>query len=514
MPLSHEPSEHPEQAAPQGILEDAPLAAIDLGSNSFHMVLARAVQGELRVLERLGEKVQLAAGLDEHHCLTPEAQERALACLQRFAPFLQGIPNSNIRIVGTNALRAAQNSHEFVPQAEAIFGQSIEIIAGREEARLIYLGVSHTLADNGGQRLVVDIGGGSTEFIIGAKFDPIELESLHMGCVSYMQRFFPEQQISAKNFERAVVAAQSELLNIAKPFKKLGWQQAVGASGTIKAAAQLLLQQGWGDGSITAEGLAKLTKLILKYKHTKDLDFGGLKPERAAVLPAGLAILQAVFVTFDLQQMFYSEGALREGLLYDQIGRNNHEDVRERTVAALMERYTIDKLQAANVEATAEFALQQVREVWGLTPTHLQQKLRWAARLHEMGLAIAHSQFHKHGAYLLQYSDLAGFTKPQQASLAALVRGHRRKFPLSDFRQLNPALQPQYIRLALLLRLAVLLNHSRPEAPIRNFRLKVQAEQITLEFPPEWLADQPLLQADLAQEAEYLAPIGWQLQYH
>ncbi|WP_417595575.1 exopolyphosphatase [Oceanospirillum sp.] len=489
------------------------LAAIDLGSNSFHLMVARSVQEEIRTLERLGEKVQLAAGLDQKNNLTEDAQQRALSCLKRFAPFLTGIHPDNIRIVGTNALRAARNTPCFLNRAQKVLGHPLEIISGREEARLIYMGAAHSLATPQGRRLVADIGGGSTEFIIGEGFEPKALESLHMGCVAYSKRFFPDGQITTKRYQQAVLAAKNELLNIVKPFKKLGWQQTVGTSGTIKACAAVLQQNGWSEGPITREALTKLSRALLKFKDLDSVQLTGLRSDRARVFPAGIAILQAIFELLDIQEMTFTDGALREGILFDLLGRFSDHDIREKTVTALSERYHSDLSQADAVTKTALHLFDQVKNNWKLQHDELRQVLRWAAQLHEIGLGISHSQFHKHGAYLLHHSDLPGFSHQHQSMLAVLVRSHRRKFPMAEFRSQPDILVQPLICLAILLRLAVHLNHSRPDEANLSAKIEVDGQQIKLSFPNGWFEDNPLTLADLETEQAYLQAYGYKLSF-
>lgn len=486
------------------------LAAIDLGSNSFHLLVANYHQDHLQVVARLGEKVQLAAGLDASGHLSEEAMERALACLARFAPFLEETPKSQLRVVGTNALRAAHNSQAFIRRAEALLGHPIEIVAGREEARLIYLGAAHALAEVHGRRLIVDIGGGSTEFIIGEDFAPLALESLHMGCVSYTSRFFPDGELSDKRMRRAELAALSELANIRRHYRQLGWADPVGSSGTIKAAAAVLAASGdCPDGLITRQGLATLRQRLLRCKRLDKVAMEGLKADRAAVFPAGIAILNAVFEAFGLEEMRFADGALREGVLYDLVGRHTAEDSRLPTLTDLRERYRIDAQQADNVTACARRLLDQLRGDWAFT-TEQTEFLDWAAQLHEIGLAISHSQFHRHGAYLLAHGDLPGFSRPEQQALAFLVRAHRRKFPAKELAQLPEALQGDYARLARLLRLAVLLNHSRPESPPQDFHLSADGEALTLRLGSQ-LEEQALLSNDLEQEVAYQESAGFAL---
>lgn len=485
------------------------LAAIDLGSNSFHLLVANYQNERLQVVARLGEKVQLAAGLDDQGYLSEASIQRALECLSRFAPFLNDIEDTNLRIVGTNALRDAHNSQAFIERAEAQLGHAIEIIAGREEARLIYLGAAHALAENG-RRLIVDIGGGSTEFIIGEAFEPKALESLGMGCVTFSRRFFPDGELTDKRMRRAELAALSELANIRRPYQRLGWKDPVGSSGTIKAAASVL--HAYGDtvheGVITRSGLKKLRERLLKCKHVSNVELDGLKPDRAKVFPAGIAILSAVFEAFDLSQMRFADGALREGVLYDMAGRNSAEDTRSKTLDMLKRIYDVDARQADNVAETALRLFASVKQAWGLTKSQ-GHYLGWASHVHEIGLAISHSQFHRHGAYLLEHSDLAGFSRPEQQLLAFLVRSHRRKFPLREWQQLPSAQQTSYAKLARLLRLAVLLNHSRPESPPALPAISATETALTLTFPS---SDEPtLLSTDLEQEQAYMAAAGFTL---
>ena len=391
------------------------------------MAIARVDHGEVKKVASMSEKVQLAAGLDENKNLTEAAQQRGLACLARFVGRLGSVQPNRLRIVATNALRQAKNGHEFIQKAAEILPKPIEIIAGREEARLIYLGVSHTMA-NSGRRLVVDIGGGSTELIIGEEFEPIHTESLQMGCVAFTKAFFPEGDISAKDFDKAVVAARKEMSGIANTYKAEGWDTVVGSSGTIKACRQIAVNMGWSDEqeNLTREGLEKLKDKLLKYKHVSEVEFDGLKEDRRAVLPAGVAILYAVFQILDIEKLVYSDGALREGVMYDLLGRFQHEDIRDRSVQALMGRYNADPKQAERVVNTAQHLFDGVAEKLNLTNED-SDLLRRAAYLHEIGLAISHGGYHRHGAYLLQHSDIPGFSQIDQNHLSHLTAHHRRK---------------------------------------------------------------------------------------
>ncbi|PJI48180.1 MAG: exopolyphosphatase [Pseudomonas sp.] len=486
------------------------IAAIDLGSNSFHMVLAKADHGEIRILERLGEKVQLAAGIGEDRMLTQEAMQRGYDCLKQFAQFINGMPPGSVRVVGTNALREARNRAEFIREADRILGHPVEVISGREEARLIYLGVSHTLPDNPGKRLVVDIGGGSTEFIIGQQFESQLRESLQMGCVSFTQRYFKDGKITPARYAQAYTSARLELMSIENSLRRLGWDEAVGASGTIRAICLAIQSGGHGNGEINPDGLAWLKRKMFKLGEVEKLDIDGIKPDRRPIFPAGMAILEALFDALELTRMTHSEGALREGVLYDLLGRHHHEDVRERTIGALMERYHVDPEQAARVEAKALESLEQVAKAWELTDEGHRELLMWAARVHELGLDIAHYHYHKHGAYLLEHSDLAGFSRVDQLTLALLVRGHRRNIPVDKFNELGDE-GDKLIRLCIVLRFAILFHHIRGTQEMPAVALKASGKSLDVRFPDGWLAANPLTQADFEQEAEWLKRVGYSL---
>ncbi len=485
------------------------VAAIDLGSNSFHMIVARVDQGEIRPVERLGEKVQLAAGINSSGELSPESMERGLNCLRQFAQYLMAKKIQAIRIVGTNALRKASNSHIFVKDAENILGHPVEIIAGREEARLIYLGVAQTQSDDNERRLVMDIGGGSTEFVIGEKFEPRLMESLHMGCVVYTDRFFGTRELNPQRFQSAYYAARLELLNIEKEYLALDWVDAVGSSGSIRAVSIILASMGEGE-VITRNLLEMLKKKILEYRSIHRVKFPGLKPDRQAILPAGLAILMAGFDALKIQRMQFSEGALREGVLYDMLGRDQHENVRERTINALMERYHVDGSHAEKVRHHADICFDQAPKEWNLIPED-RELLSWAARVCDIGLDISHTQFNNHGAYLIDHSDLMGFNKSQQKRLALLVRGHRRSIPKMLFGNRPKAEAQKLMRLIILLRLATVLNHGRGEEPLPDYQLDIAGTRINLYFPDGWIDENPLTSADLDTESSYLHKVGYKL---
>jgi len=487
------------------------VAAVDLGSNSFHMLVARIVNGQVLMQDRLREMVRLGAGLDADARLSAETQQHALACLGRFGQRLCDLPMEGVRIVGTNTLRLATNAADFLEAAEKVLNHPIEIISGREEARLIYLGVAQTLASTEEKRLVIDIGGGSTEFIIGKGFESSQRESLNMGCVSISQRFFAEGVLRPKAMRRAEIAALVELQPVEALFKS-GWDIVIGASGTMRAADRVIREMGWGN-EITPASLQLLRQALLSAGSIENLSLKGLSPERAPVFSGGVAVLLGIVEGLNIQRLTVSEGALREGVVYDLLGRIAHEDVRERTILGLSHRYLVDTKQAERVESTALTCLSQVAQVWDLVHAEYAQMLSWAARLHEIGLSIAHDQYHRHGAYILTYADLAGFSHRDQASLAMLVYAHQRKFP-SNMKRRCPHIKPiQLVRLSAVLRLAVLLHRSRSSVALPAFTLHAADSSLKLVFPPNWLKQHPLTQADLEQEREYLQDVKLQLSY-
>ena len=485
------------------------IAAVDLGSNSFHMVVARYSHGQLIIQDRLRETVRLAAGLDEQGRLDRSSIETALACLERFGQRLRDMKAESVRVVGTNTLRRARRKGAFLDRARAALGHPIEIISGIEEARLIYLGVVQTMPSEPGRRLVCDIGGGSTEIIIGEGPHAKRLESLYMGCVTMTSRFFEDGEITEKKMKRARLAARLELEPVRTRFKDYGWDQAVGSSGTIRAVHDLLRARG--EHEITLAGVESLIDQFLKAGHVSKLRMPEVSAERVPVFAGGVAILAEVLGNLGIASMRTAEGALREGLLYDLVGRLTNEDARVRSVRAMQGRYHVDVAQAERVEATALEFLRQVHVEWGLDDTLAELVLAWAARLHEVGLDVSHSHYHKHGAYLLEHADMPGFPQEEQKILAYLVGGHRRKFQSDALQELNP---PWHIKgefLIVLLRLAVLLHRGRSTQALPKIELRAKGRSIEIAFPRGWIEEHPLTAADLEQEIESLKSAGFKL---
>ncbi|WP_297325206.1 exopolyphosphatase [Nitrosomonas sp.] len=483
---------------------DESYAAVDLGSNSFHMIVASLVDGRLQIIDRMKDMVRLASGLNDKHELSKESMQQALECLQRFGQRIREIPHVNVRAVGTNTLRQARNGGVFLSQAHSALGHPIEIIAGREEARLIYSGVAHSLYDEVNKRLVVDIGGGSTELIIGRGFDTYYTESLYMGCVNVEQRFFDDGKIKAKKMRRAVLFAMQELESIETVYKKMGWDQALGSSGTIMTIRDVVQAQGWCDSGITASALARLVDALIAIGDSALLDFAGLSERRKPVFASGVAILYGIFETLNLDRMSVSDGALREGLLYDLIGRIHDEDIRDKTIAAVAQRYSVDMEQANRVRDTAENLFHQVKTAWELDEKTDLKLLMWGAIIHEIGLSVAHNQYHRHGAYLTANSDLAGFSRQEQMKLAMLIRSHRRKFPMEEFESITMSMRTSVIRLSILLRLAVVLHRSRSNSTLPEIRISVNKNRVDMDFPPGWLDKHPLTLVDLSTEQGFL----------
>ena len=489
-------------------------AAVDLGSNSFHLVISRYQLGEFTVIDRQREVVRLAAGLDEHNFLTEEAAERALKCLKEFGQLLRNIPQDNIRAVGTNALRRLHGKSKFLERAEFALGHSIEIIAGREEARLIYLGVSKWSGRGDESRLVIDIGGGSTEIIAG-KGDVSDCrESLEVGCVVLSKQFFADGKLSKKRFKKAILAAELAIQPVVNQFRLEGWSQVIGCSGTMKSMALAMMEGGWSIDGIRKEGLQKLLEHAISAEHLDNLSVPGVSRDRTPVFAGGLAILIALFDLFDIEEMSVSDIALREGVLYDLVGRSSAEDIRDVTVSAMLSRWGVDQDHSNKVCKTALDIYQQVAPSWDIQDRMFESILEWSAKLHEVGLQISHDGYNKHGAYLIANADMAGFARRDQLLLSALIVGHRRKFPIARFEDLPSTLVTPAKRIAVILRLAVLLHRGREKELSSSLDVNIEnGHQLRLLFKSGWLDQNPLTEADLKQEQAWLKLIGVKLSF-
>jgi exopolyphosphatase/guanosine-5'-triphosphate,3'-diphosphate pyrophosphatase len=492
-------------------MPDESFAAVDLGSNSFHMIVAKYTDGRLQIIDRIKNMVRLASGLDERGRLDEESTERAIQSLRRFGQRMREIPRVNVRAVGTNTLRQAHNSRDFLARAREALGHPIEIISGREEARLIFLGVAHSIYNDSDKRLVVDIGGGSTEIIIGRGFDPELTDSLYMGCVNISMRYFGDGSITERSIRNATLACRQEMEAIEALYKKAGWDAATGSSGTISTILEVVTRNGWSDHGITPASLEALCESLIAAGHIDKVKLNGLSDRRRPVFAGGVCVLRAVFQSLDIRHMSYSDGALREGLLYDLIGRVHDQDIRVTTVGETARRYRVDMEQAERVRDTAADLFRQVRGPWGMDARTDLRLLEWGAQLHEIGLSIAHTQYHRHGAYLLSNADLPGFSRPEQYNLAMLVRAHRRKFPLQGLESVAQDDQARIRRLCVLLRLAVVLNRSRANTTPPRVVLTADDDSLRLALPRKWREDHPLTVADLETERDYLKAAGIEL---
>ncbi|MDF3020278.1 MAG: exopolyphosphatase / guanosine-5-triphosphate,3-diphosphate pyrophosphatase [Steroidobacteraceae bacterium] len=478
------------------------------------MVVARYTHGQLVILDRLREMVRLGAGLESDGRLNKEVGARALACLERFGQRLRDMRPDSVRVAGTNVFRRAKRAQAFIERAREAIGHPIEIVSGIEEARLIYSGVAHTMPAGAGRRLVCDIGGGSTEIIIGEGLQPLELESLQMGCVRLSEEFFADGRLSPKRMQRCRVAARQAIEPYQSSFRRRGWDEAVGSSGTVRAIGDGIRELDPNAMEISAEGLDGIIRMLGEIEHIRDLNLQAVTDERKLSFAGGVAILAELFEQLRLERMKVADGAMREGLLYDLLGRYTDEDARERTVRSMQERYHVDLVQAERVENTVVGFLNQVEEAWGLADPEIDLLLRWAARLHEIGLDVAHSGYHRHGAYLLANADMAGFPRAEQKLLAIMVGSHRRKPAMEDADELTPPWDRRAPAMTLLLRLSVLLNRGRSTVALPAIKLTARRDSLEMRFPPRWLDDHPLTVADLQSEIGHLKAVGFRLRVY
>ena len=480
------------------------IAAVDLGSNSFRLQLARVVDDHLIFHDSLREVVRLGAGLSDDKTLSDEALNRAIECLNRFGERLRGLPPQAVRAVATNTFRVAKNAPQLLKAAQEALGFPIEIIAGREEARMIFVGVSHSLPKAEHKRLVIDIGGGSTEFIIGEGLEPLEMESLYMGCVSYSLKYFSDGKITEEAFERAQIAAATEIQTIAKNFKSKHWQEAVGSSGTARTLGEVLRLNGLTDGAVTLEGLYQFRQLLIGAKEVKKIQLHGLSVDRSSVIPGGLAIMIAAFEGLSIDKLTVANSALREGVLYELLGRMQHDDTRDATVNSFMRRYHVDRDQVKRVQSLSILLLSQVEHKLSGDVAVAKQYLGWAAKLHEIGVSIAHGGYHKHSAYIIENADMPGFSKMEQESLGFLVRAQRRSLAKLQM----PALSEDRTVLVMIFRLAVLFHRNRLHITPPELNLAWHKAGFGLDVEPGWLAKNPLTDAELASEVVYWKDIN------
>jgi exopolyphosphatase/guanosine-5'-triphosphate,3'-diphosphate pyrophosphatase len=484
------------------------LAAVDLGSNSFHLAIGRVVEAQIYPLDAVREVVRLGAGLGADKRIDRATQARALESLAKLAERLRGFPRQAVRAVGTNALRVAKNAPQFLREARQVLGFPIEVISGREEARLIYLGVAHSLPAAAHRRFVIDVGGGSTEFIIGTGFEPQLTESLYMGCVSYSLKYFPDGKVDKAALRAAELAARQELAGIVGAYRAAGWDEAVASSGTARSIENILRENGFAAEGLTREGLERLRSLLLKQGAAEPGRIAGLRPNRALVLPGGLAILAALFDEFGLETMKVSEAALRHGVLYDLLGRVEHRDMREATVAQFMRRYHVEAAQAGRVRGLALTIYDALTPGAERDDDGERLVLEWAARLAEIGLSIAHAQYHKHSAYVLSNADMPGFSRMEQARLARIVLAHRGKLGKMQ----DAGVDAADWKLIFALRTASLILRSRSDAKLPFLRVAADAGGFAIDLPHSWLEESPLSAAALEAETDHWKSVGMKLQ--
>lgn len=486
-------------------------AAIDLGSNSFHMLVVRHIDGSIQTMAKIKRKVRLAAGLNKNNTLSPEAMQRGWDCLKLFAERLQDIPQQNIRIVGTATLRTAANADQFLEQANQILGYNIDVISGEEEAATIYKGVAHT-SGGSGRRLVVDIGGASTELIIGEGFNTKALTSLKMGCVTWLEHYFKDRQLNQHNFKAATEAAKATIQPILKQYIETGWEVCAGASGTVQALQEIMLAQGM-DEVITHSKLKRLQKQAMQADHLEELEIDGLTLERALVFPSGLSILIAIFELLDIESMTLAGGALREGMVYEMVSETvaemRYDDIRARTIDSVQTRYQLDKAYGKQVTAAALALLSQCGGNHWLPEPQAKALLEAIAKLHEIGLTIDFKKGGVHSAYLLQNLDLPGFTRAQKFYMAEVAGRYREQ--LSSLPEQHAISETSGKRVLRLLRLAVLLTHRRNPALEPPFSITANGDKLTLSIDQSWLENNPLTQAELEIEANRQSDLGWPL---
>lgn len=490
----------------------AQLAAVDLGSNSFRLIVGRVnfspVGDQILPIDQIKETVRLAAGLNENGLLTEEAQERALAALHRFGERLRAFHPDRVRAVATNTFRVARNANEFLARAKEALGFPIEVIAGREEARLIYLGAAHSLPVDDRPRLVIDIGGGSTECIVGTNYESTLLESIPLGCVSLTQRFFPGGNVDREAFQKARLLCRDAISPLVERYRSAGWHTAIGTSGSAKALCAVT-QTDFGEDMLSAERLAELESILLKAGHVDRVRLEGLKPDRRPVIAGGLAMMSALFQELGIQSLAYCDGALREGVLYDLLGRSSGEDMRAVTVAQMVRRHRLDARHGDAVAALAiRFYDDITTEVDPQTKSVRRLSLQWAAQLSEVGLSIGHDDHHKHGAYILEHCDMPGFSEAEQRDLATMVLAQ-----CGGLTKLNNRLhcQDDWLRV-LSLRLAVIFHRRRDGVLPPEVRVRIKPAGARIDLAAPWLEEHPLTRQSLEHESlEWTRAGPWEL---
>ncbi len=515
MPQSKDKASTERNALPEGGQNaklESSMAAVDLGSNSFHMVVARARGGgDLEVIDRLKEPVRLAEGLFQKGSISPQARDRALKCLRRFGERLRGIPPNQVKAIGTNALRKAERPLRFLEDASSALGHRIDVISGREEARLIYLGASRALGKPNEKRLIFDVGGGSTELMFGMGDSPLFLESANIGCVGFTEKFFSKSILDKRAFEKARMRSLLDLRPLVPVFAANEWDKVYATSGTAQAISKCLAASGLTDGTITRDGMDRLRNRLLSGKRGGANPLPAISKHRALVLPGGLAILDALLEAFGLNEVSPCKSGLRMGILSELSGTGEVADPRDDTVHELCRRYETDPEHSRHVTETALLLFDAVNENWRLEGAASRAYLEWAGKLFEVGLCIAHLNYHKHGAYLVRHADMPGFSKSDQRVIAALIGSHRKRLKDDDFRALPRTERRAAFRLSILLRIACILHRSRKGSTWDELQVEATGRKLVLRFSPGWIQSHSLSVADLQREGKRLSKLGFQL---
>lgn len=478
-------------------------AAVDLGSNSFRLHVGHHDGNTIRIIKSAREPIRLGAGLDEHGMLTPQAMRVATESLARFATVLGAYQLDAVRVVATNTLRIAGNSADFLPMAEKAIGYPIEIISGEEEGRLIYLGVACALDNPGERRLVLDIGGGSTEVIVGKGLDILAVESFSTGTVRQSDGFFLGGRIDEANFDAAIISARGYFEDAVPLYKNHVWDMAYGSSGTLRSISEAIARNGLGDGTLTLPSLNALRQRLIGFGHVDAIQLAGMKPDRAPVLVGGLAILMAVMQEMDISKMLPIEAGLRLGVMWDMQLRATRHDRREQSVRGFLQRFQVDETRAnrtADIASTLYARLKPGNDAY-------TRPVYWSGLLHEVGMAVSHSGFHKHGAYMIENADLSGFTNREQRLMSQLILGQKGNLKKLD----RMLLDPDFVRAVLALRLAVVFMHARIEGSLQQVGLRIR-NRIELEFPRAWLDAHPTLAFWLQKERDYWKDVGIEFQ--
>ena len=487
-------------------------AVIDLGSNSFHMLVTRLLADSVQTVDKVKRKVRLASGLDEHGYLSDEAISRGLECLAFFAERLQDIPSQNIRVVATATLRIAKNADVFLTKAEKVLGRPVNLLSGIEEAETIYLGVAHTSNDEG-KRLVLDIGGASTEIIAGSEFKATRVKSLDIGCVTFNKQHFADGLLTAENFAQAVAAAKTAIAPEIKSYQQLGWDNVLGGSGTMQALAEVLMFQQ-KPAIISYEFLIKFQQMLMDCGQIQQINIAGLQTERKPVIASGIAILIALFESLNIEQLQLSSGALREGLLYEMLPDMQCQVIRQRTIASLSERFHIDQQHTLKIAVQIDRLFDLFAEQVGLERDNSYQLLMAACALHKVGLLLAYKYHQQHGAYILQQADLPGFDQADRQLLVALVKSYKADIDVSLLKSQAATDFSQAKILLLILRLAVILSARRQDDLLPPYNLVYNSRHVQLAVEKNWLAKHPLIKDELLQENTYLAELGLSLSLH